>query len=44
LTSPNHVENLIRGAFRRISIRLVAQQFRDHVLGVNGPHKKVNGR
>ena len=36
IPEPN-VENLIRHAFRRISIRLVAQQFRDRVLVVGGP-------
>ena len=36
IAEPN-VENLIRHAFRRISIRLVAQQFRDRVLVVGGP-------
>jgi hypothetical protein len=36
LPEPN-VESLMRLAFRRISIRLVAQQFRDSVLVVSGP-------
>ena len=35
LPEPN-VENLLTHAFRRISIRLVAQQFRNHAFVVNG--------
>jgi hypothetical protein len=37
LTGPN-VEDFIRRAFRRISIRLVAQLFRDQVLAVAEPN------
>jgi hypothetical protein len=36
IAEPN-VEDLIRHAFRRISIRLVAQRFRDHALVVTEP-------
>jgi hypothetical protein len=41
IAEPN-VESLIRHAFRRISIRLVAQQFRDRVLVVGGPSSIQN--
>jgi hypothetical protein len=37
ITGPN-VEDFIRRAFRRISIRLVAQLFRDQVLAVTEPN------
>ena len=33
-----NVEDLIRHAFRRISVRLVTQHFRDHALVVIEPH------
>jgi hypothetical protein len=33
-----NVEDFIRGAFRRISIRLVAQLFRDQVLAITEPN------
>ena len=36
IPEPN-VEDLIRHAFRRISVRLVTQHFRDHALVVIGP-------
>jgi hypothetical protein len=37
IAEPN-VDDLIRHAFRRISIRLVTQHFRDHALLVIEPH------
>ena len=37
IPEPN-VEDLIRHAFRRISVRLVTQHFRDHALVVIEPH------
>jgi hypothetical protein len=37
LPEPN-VEDFIRRAFRRISVRLVAQLFRDQVIAVTEPN------
>jgi len=39
LPEPN-VEDFIRRAFRRISIRLVAQLFRDQVLAITEPEER----